>query len=123
MRSASISWAVRHATVIANGTYSYTLNNANAAVQALTTGQTLTEAFTYTLTDNDGDTSPSTLTITINGTNDVPTVTVRRHTPATTVTRRAFGAGGRAGRARRRPAPARSPTGSISFTTATARPR
>ena len=43
-------------TVFANGSYSYALNNANAAVQALTTGQTLTEGFAYTLKDNDAPT-------------------------------------------------------------------
>ncbi|WP_164778632.1 VCBS domain-containing protein, partial [Mesorhizobium sp. M7A.F.Ca.US.006.01.1.1] len=47
-----------------------------AAVQALTTGQHLTDTFTYTLIDGDGDTSTTTVEITINGTNDVPTVTV-----------------------------------------------
>jgi VCBS repeat-containing protein len=63
-------------TLNADGSYSYVLNNANPAVQALSTGQTLTETFTYTLTDGDGDFSQTTLTITINGANDTPTLTV-----------------------------------------------
>ncbi|RUX31687.1 hypothetical protein EOA13_05445, partial [Mesorhizobium sp. M7A.F.Ca.US.011.01.1.1] len=63
-------------TIDADGHYSYTLNNGAAAVQALTTGQHLTDTFTYTLTDGDGDISTTTVEITINGTNDVPTVTV-----------------------------------------------
>jgi len=63
-------------TIGADGAYVYTLDNGNAAVQALTTGQTLTDTFTYTITDNDGDPSTTTVTITINGSNDVPTVTV-----------------------------------------------
>ena len=63
-------------TLNANGSYSYVLNNANPTVQALSPGQTLTEVFTYTLLDNDGDSDTATLTITINGSNDVPTVTV-----------------------------------------------
>ena len=55
-----------------NGTYTYTLNNANAAVQALGVGETLSEQFSYTA--NDGVTpnasSTATLTLTINGSND-----------------------------------------------------
>ncbi|MFA5712174.1 VCBS domain-containing protein, partial [Mycolicibacterium sp.] len=56
--------------VNANGSYTYTVDNADPAVQALAVGQTLTEVFTYTITDADGDTSSTTLTITITGTND-----------------------------------------------------
>ncbi len=37
-------------TLNPNGTYSYTLNNDSAAVQALVEGATLTETFTYTYT-------------------------------------------------------------------------
>ena len=61
-------------TLNANGSYSYTLDNANLAVQGLSAGETLSEIFTYTITDGDGDTSTTTLTITINGTDDVVTV-------------------------------------------------
>ncbi len=57
-------------TIAADGTYTYTLNNSLAAVQHLTTGETLTETFSYTLTDGDGDTSAANLTVTINGSND-----------------------------------------------------
>ncbi|EHR71077.1 VCBS repeat-containing protein [Burkholderiales bacterium JOSHI_001] len=56
----------------ANGSYTYTLNNASPAVQALKQGQSLDEVFTYTLTDADGDASTTTLTITVNGSNDAP---------------------------------------------------
>jgi T1SS-143 domain-containing protein len=52
------------------GNYTYTLDNTNLEVQSITTGETLNEVFTYTITDNDGDTSSSTLSITINGTDD-----------------------------------------------------
>ena len=49
---------VRELTLNANGTYSYVVNNANAAVQALrTAAQTLTETFTYTMADTAGATS------------------------------------------------------------------
>jgi large repetitive protein len=66
-------------TLNTNGSYSYTLNNALAAVQALDSGETRTDVFTYTITDRDGDSTTATLTITITGTNDAPVVT-----PATT---------------------------------------
>ena len=58
-----------------NGTYTYTLNNANPTVNALNVGQSLTDSYTYTLTDGNGDTDTATLTITINGASDgVPTI-------------------------------------------------
>ncbi|WKE65129.1 retention module-containing protein [Gallaecimonas kandeliae] len=59
-------------TLNADGTYTYTLDNNNAAVQALDDGQTLTESFSYSLLDGDGDSSDATLTITVNGQNDAP---------------------------------------------------
>src|SRR5262249_34849834 len=42
-------------TLNTDGSYSYTLNNAHGAVQGLTTGQTLQDVFSYTITDGDGD--------------------------------------------------------------------
>ena len=56
----------------ADGTYTYSLDNANPLVQQLAPTETLTETYSYTLTDKDGDTSTATLTITINGTDDLP---------------------------------------------------
>ncbi|WP_208294549.1 VCBS domain-containing protein [Nitratidesulfovibrio liaohensis] len=61
--------------VKADGTYTYTLNNANAAVQHLTTGEHLQEVFTYTLKDGDGDIDTANLTITINGADDKVSLT------------------------------------------------
>src|SRR5205085_165675 len=58
-------------TLNADGSYSYVLNNGNAAVQGLDTGETLIETYNYTVTDGDA-TASSTLTITIFGTNDAP---------------------------------------------------
>ena len=55
-----------------DGSYSYSLHNDLAAVQQLAVGDSLTETFSYTLTDVDGQTSTATLTITITGTNDGP---------------------------------------------------
>jgi VCBS repeat-containing protein len=54
----------------ADGSYTYTLDNGNAAVNALKDGDTLSEVVGYTITDADGDTSSSTLTITIQGHTD-----------------------------------------------------
>ncbi|MFS6825745.1 VCBS domain-containing protein, partial [Cyanobium sp. ATX-6F1] len=62
-------------TLKADGSYSYELNNANSVVQGLNANQSLTEVFSYVITDADKDTSPSQLTITINGTNDGVTIT------------------------------------------------
>ena len=50
----------------ADGGYTYTIDNSNSTVQALNTGDTLTETFTYTLTDQEGGTDTAELTITIN---------------------------------------------------------
>ncbi len=56
----------------ADGSYTYTLNNALPAVQALLDGQSLTDSFTYTLSDTDGTSSTATLTVTIEGRTDGP---------------------------------------------------
>lgn len=58
-------------TLNPNGTYSYALDNTLASIDALNTGGTRTEAFSYTVSDGTA-TSTATLTLTINGTNDVP---------------------------------------------------
>ena len=60
----------------ADGSYTYNLNNANPTVNALQIGQSLTDTFTYKITDKDGDTATATLTITINGQNDAPVAVV-----------------------------------------------
>jgi len=66
-------------TLDSSGSYSYTLDNSNAAVQALNAGQTLSDTFTYTITDADGDANTTQLTITINGANDPPTISWDRN--------------------------------------------
>ncbi|MDX1269426.1 MAG: VCBS domain-containing protein, partial [Oceanisphaera sp.] len=76
-----VGWASTAATYgtftdTGNGTYSYSLNNANPAVQGLDAGESLSETFSYTMQDADGDTATATLTITITGSNDVPVLTV-----------------------------------------------
>lgn len=56
----------------ANGSYTYTVNNSNASVQALNVNDTLTDVFTYTVKDAAGATSTAKITVTVNGANDAP---------------------------------------------------
>ena len=58
----------------ADGSYTYTLDNFSPVVQGLDSNDTLTEIFTYTITDGDGDARETTLTITINGSDDIITI-------------------------------------------------
>jgi len=53
-------------TITADGVWTYTLNNANSAVQALNAGGTLTDSFTVTTVDG----TAQVVTVTIHGTND-----------------------------------------------------
>ncbi len=70
----AVAGAYGSITVAANGTYTYVVDNNNSAVQALrTSANTLTEVFTYTMTDSAGATSTTQVTITIQGANDAPT--------------------------------------------------
>ncbi|WP_405278078.1 VCBS domain-containing protein [Cobetia sp. Ld8] len=64
-------------TLNSDGSYSYVLDTTNPAVQSLDDGASLTDVFSYTITDADGDTSSTTLTITVDGSTDgAPTVTL-----------------------------------------------
>ena len=56
----------------ASGHYTYILNNALSAVQGLGVGESLTDTFTFTVSDGHGGTAANTLTVTINGANDAP---------------------------------------------------
>ncbi len=59
--------------IAADGSYTYTVDNSNSAVQALrTTANTLTDVFTYTMRDTAGLTSTTQITVTIQGANDTP---------------------------------------------------
>ncbi|WP_043620568.1 VCBS domain-containing protein, partial [Ensifer sp. ZNC0028] len=71
------STAGQYGTLVLNadGSYTYTLNNATAGVQSLAAGQMVTDTFTYEITDGDGDKSSTTVTITVTGTNDAPLIT------------------------------------------------
>ncbi|NOU45325.1 MAG: DUF4347 domain-containing protein, partial [Methyloglobulus sp.] len=63
-------------TLSADGAYSYVVDNANLAVNALQSGGSLTDIFTYQITDKDGDTATATIAITINGSNDAPVAVI-----------------------------------------------
>ncbi len=68
--SVGLSVAGTYGAIVINsdGTYTFTLDNNNAAVEALNDGQSLTETFTYTLQDTAGATATTTIQITIEGT-------------------------------------------------------
>ena len=63
-----------HGTLTLNGdgTYTYVVNEADTQVQALKSGQAITDTFTYTVKDTGNLTDTAQLVITINGTNDAP---------------------------------------------------
>jgi len=58
-------------TIETNGSYTYTLNNSDPDTNALSDGDTATDAFTYTIKDTDGDLRYTTVTININGSTDI----------------------------------------------------
>jgi large repetitive protein len=59
-------------TLYGDRTYSYQLNNASTAVNALQLGQTLTDTFYYKAINSTLGASVNSITITINGSNDTP---------------------------------------------------
>jgi len=62
-------------TLNADGSYTYNLDNDSQAVQSLGVGETLTDAFNYTMEDSGGSSASAVITVTINGTNDAPVAT------------------------------------------------
>ncbi len=73
----SVNGAYGSIQIAADGSYTYTVDNNNAIVQALrTSGQSITDLFTYTMQDASGLASTATITITITGANDAPVATV-----------------------------------------------
>ncbi len=92
-------------TISSNGAYTYTLNDANAQVQALNNGQTLTEQFQYEVRNGQAvvGSDPAvylkdvaTLTITINGTNDTPVLDLNTSVPGASNYATTFTEGGAA---------------------------
>ena len=70
-------------TLLADGSWSYALDNADPNTNALAQGQTATDVFTYTMADASGATSSAPLTIAITGTNDAPDIIIRSGDSAT----------------------------------------
>ncbi|KFK58749.1 hypothetical protein JS84_23445 [Vibrio vulnificus] len=68
--------------VDANGNWTYTADNEQAAIQGLKAGETLTDVITVTNADG---VSTTTVTITINGSDDVPTVELVNQVPISTL--------------------------------------
>ncbi|MFS2164930.1 VCBS domain-containing protein, partial [Variovorax sp. Varisp62] len=58
-------------TLAADGSWSYTADNSQAAIQQLATGQTISDSFTAVSSDG---TASQVVTVTITGTNDVPVI-------------------------------------------------
>ena len=72
----AVSGSYGSISVDSSGNYTYTVDNSNAAVQALrTSGQTLQDVFTYTMIDTAGADSTTQITVTIQGANDTPATT------------------------------------------------
>ncbi|WP_208611020.1 putative Ig domain-containing protein, partial [Rhizobium tibeticum] len=70
----------------ASGTYTYAVNETNAAVQALRQStNTLSDAFSYTMRDTAGATATASLTVTIHGANDAPVLAAQTATQNATV--------------------------------------
>ncbi len=68
----SVSGQYGAIVINSDGSYTYNVDNNNATVMALGSGQTITDVFTYTVTDAGGLTSTTQITLTINGSNDAP---------------------------------------------------
>ncbi|MDI1361146.1 Ig-like domain-containing protein [Methylotenera sp.] len=68
-------------TIKADGTYTYTLNNADVDTQTLTQGQVAHDIFTYTLKDTAGLTGSANLDVTVTGTNDRPILDLNPSAP------------------------------------------
>ena len=72
---ASVTGIYGDLTLNADGSYSYALDNSNPLVQGLGSTESLTETYSYEITDSDGDTATATLIITINGADDPLSIT------------------------------------------------
>ncbi|MFT5448661.1 MAG: VCBS repeat-containing protein, partial [Gammaproteobacteria bacterium] len=62
-------------TIAADGSYTYALDNAHASVQALASGENLTDTISYSAQNSSGSTDTASITITIHGSEDAPTIT------------------------------------------------
>ncbi|WP_315856103.1 VCBS domain-containing protein, partial [Synechococcus lacustris] len=62
--------------LVADGSYSYSLNHSNASVNALAAGESLDDVFTVNVVDQRGFTGSQQLRLRINGSNDRPQISV-----------------------------------------------
>jgi VCBS repeat-containing protein len=62
-------------TINADGSYTYVVDNANAQVDALSVGQSITDTFTYAVSDGNGGVDQAQLVVNITGSNDVAVIT------------------------------------------------
>ncbi|MFC7700821.1 putative Ig domain-containing protein, partial [Bradyrhizobium sp. GCM10028915] len=77
-----------HGSLVLNatGAFTYTVNEADPAVQALRLAtNTLTDVFNYTMRDTAGATSSTTLTVTVHGANDAPVLAIQTGNQTATV--------------------------------------
>ncbi|MET3332220.1 MULTISPECIES: DUF4082 domain-containing protein [Bradyrhizobium] len=77
-----------HGTLLlsASGAFTYTVNENDAAVQALRqSSNTLSDVFNYTMRDAAGVASSTTLSVTIHGANDAPVLAIQTGSQAATV--------------------------------------
>jgi len=68
----SVAGTYGSVVIHADGSYTYTLNNADPDTNALAQDASVDDVFNYTMQDASGAASSSTLTISITGTNDAP---------------------------------------------------
>ena len=54
----SVAGTYGSVSIAADGSYAYTLDNSKPTVQALARGQSVTDTFTYTITDSRGEPVP-----------------------------------------------------------------
>ena len=73
--SSSATGAYGTFAIDASGKWTYVVDDARAATQALAEGQHGTETFTVRVTDEHGATDTQVVTITVNGSNDAPEIT------------------------------------------------
>ena len=82
---ASLTWWVPKAGIglygtlalAQDGTWTYTLNNAAAKVQALVAGQTVSESFTVKVADSNGAIGKQVVTVSIAGSADLPVISLK----------------------------------------------
>jgi len=76
VNTGTLSGSYGSLSLAADGSYTYTVNQANTSVNALAAGETLDDVFTINVVDQRGFTGSQQLRLRINGSNDAPILTV-----------------------------------------------